>query len=126
MARSTLTSFCSLRRLTLWDDVALDLLTDGLLVALKQIGVVNVEFRSNNVCVRITGDDWAGRQVLVNTYDGGYPDLDAGLMAFLLRGRELEHEEITLKFPAARVPQDFCQRLLEVCSGLIDKTATAG
>ncbi|KAH7671530.1 hypothetical protein AAVH_42670, partial [Aphelenchoides avenae] len=52
------------------------------------------------------------RRTLVNTYDGDYSDLDVGLTTFLFRGRA-QDEELELKFPAARVPHDFCQRLLK-------------
>ncbi|KAH7701012.1 hypothetical protein AAVH_31862, partial [Aphelenchoides avenae] len=116
LVRSALTSFNALRRLTLGDDVPLDFLTDDFLVGLKDVGVVDFVLRSKEFRVRAR-DGWgapdAGRRVLVNTYDDDYPELDAGLTAYLFRGRELEHEAVSLKFPAARVHHDFCQLLLK-------------
>ncbi|KAH7669934.1 hypothetical protein AAVH_42845 [Aphelenchoides avenae] len=80
--------------------------------------MVDFEFRSAVFYVRAEDDDDSlggqdSRRILVNTYDGDYPDLDAGLMAFLFRGSEAQDEKLELKFPAARVPHDFCQRLLK-------------
>lgn len=119
LARSALAAFNSLRHLTLHSDVPLNLLTNDFLVALKHIGVVDFEFRSQLFWVRVGDGDWDttdSRRFLVNNYDGDYPDLDVGLTAFLFRGREAEHEAVALNFPAARVPRDFCQRLLQVSS----------
>lgn len=112
LARSVLTSFNSLRRLRLGNDMPLDFLTNEFLVALKQIGVVDFEFRSKPF--KRAGRGFGGR-ALRTTYDGNYPDLDAGLTAFLFRGTETD-EPVNLRIPAARVPQDFCQRLLKVSS----------
>ncbi|KAH7711923.1 hypothetical protein AAVH_20767, partial [Aphelenchoides avenae] len=83
VARSALTSFNSLRRLTLGNDVPLDLLTNDFLVALTHIGVVDFELRSEVFYVRADDDDDSlggqdSRRTLVNTYDGDYSDLDVG------------------------------------------------
>lgn len=122
VARSALISFNSLHRLTLEDNVPLDLLTDDFLVTFKNLGVANFEFRSKVFEVRVRDDDdddddWGGQdghRAIVNRYRGGYPHLDAGLMAFLFRGSEAQDEAVVLNFPAARVPHDFCRRLLKV------------
>lgn len=118
VARSALTSFSSVRRLEL--EIPFDLLTNDLLIALKHIGVAHFVVRWRYFNLRVDAGD---HQVLANVYFGGYPDLDVGLTEFLFRGSELEHEEVALKFPAARVPRDFCQRLLKVGMDLVSKTA---
>lgn len=125
VARSALTSINSLRHLTLGDDIPPDVLTNDLLVNLKDTGVAQFVFRSElfKLRARIEEGHFREPRVLVDTCDGGYPDLDAGVTAFLFRGSELEHQTVTLKFPAARVPHDFCQRLLKVGNGLDFTTA---
>ncbi|KAH7701808.1 hypothetical protein AAVH_31054, partial [Aphelenchoides avenae] len=100
LGRSALTSFNSLRELTLGDAVPLDFVTDDFLVALKNVGVA--KFNRNS------------RRVFAAGYNGAYPSLDAGITSFLFDD-DLFHDQqlVALGVPAARVPKDFCNRLLE-------------
>ncbi|KAH7711922.1 hypothetical protein AAVH_20766 [Aphelenchoides avenae] len=89
LGRSALTSFNSLHELTLGNAVPLSFVTEEFLFSLKNAGVAKFEFRSKLFTVR-DGDDWA--------FHGGH---------------RTRRSTTTARLPAARVPKDFCKRILE-------------
>ncbi|KAH7711917.1 hypothetical protein AAVH_20761 [Aphelenchoides avenae] len=115
LGRSALTSFNTLHELALGDAVPLDFVTDDFLVALKNVGVAKFVFRSNRFVVHKC-DGWGnhnGRRVFASGYNGAYPSLDAGITSFLFDDDVDEQQLVAVGLPAARVPKDFCNRLLE-------------
>ncbi|KAH7711916.1 hypothetical protein AAVH_20760 [Aphelenchoides avenae] len=111
LGRSALTSFNTLRELTLGDAIPLNFITDEFLVALKNMGVTKFEFRSKHFTVRST---FGLRRALAVDYNGTYPSLDAGITAFLFNNEiDDQLQGVELGLPAASVPREFCKRILE-------------
>ncbi|KAH7701807.1 hypothetical protein AAVH_31053 [Aphelenchoides avenae] len=112
LGRGALTSFNTMRELTLGDAVPLNFVTDEFLVALKDKGVTKFAFHSKHFTVRSTfGLRWA----LAVVYNGTYPSLDAGITAFLFNNEiDDQLQGVELGLPAASVPREFCKRILEV------------
>ncbi|KAH7704414.1 hypothetical protein AAVH_28390 [Aphelenchoides avenae] len=104
--REALTSFDRLEKLTI-DDAPLGLLSDDLLLAATQKRVMSLTLKSPHFRVGSRTLDAAAGP------GSGYPELSDGLCAFLFRNDLQESAKVELRFAAARVPQGFCQTLVE-------------
>ncbi|KAH7712608.1 hypothetical protein AAVH_20058 [Aphelenchoides avenae] len=92
IAREALMQFNRLETLEI-SDAPVNLLSDHFLIAATQKRVM---------CIELTSARFYA-----------YPELCDGALAFLFRTDLDESAKVELRFPAARVPQDFCLRLME-------------
>ncbi|KAH7693673.1 hypothetical protein AAVH_39289, partial [Aphelenchoides avenae] len=116
-ACEALMHFIRLETLTI-SDAPLKLLSDDFLLAATHKCVTSIQLKSTRFCMH-NGRDWgwnalSGGQVrAASGSEFDYPELCDGVLAFLFHNDLDETAKVELRFPAARVPEDFCLRLME-------------
>lgn len=109
VGRDSLIPFNRLEKLSI-NNASLDLLSDDLLLAATQKRVMSITLKSDHFRVRV-----GGRTIEAPvSSECIYSELCDGVLAFLFRKDLDDSAKVELRFPAARIPEDFCQHLLEV------------
>ncbi|KAH7697444.1 hypothetical protein AAVH_35473 [Aphelenchoides avenae] len=122
VGRGSLMSFHRLEKLAIYD-TPLELLSDDLLLAATQKRVMSLTLKSHRFQVG-DGRAWGGGGWNTNgparwhvqaaaTAEVDCPELCDSVLAFLFRDDLDENAKVELRFPGARVPQDFCQSIMD-------------
>lgn len=116
LSREALMSFSRLGELMI-DAVPPDFLNDYFLLAAAQKHVTSITFESHGSYVLVLPGGAAPtfRQIRVALgSEVNYPEFCDGIVAFLFRVDLDESTKVELRFPAARIPYDFCLKLMQV------------
>ncbi|KAH7715788.1 hypothetical protein AAVH_16829 [Aphelenchoides avenae] len=115
LSREALMSFSRLGELMI-DAVPPDFLNDYFLLAAAQKHVTSITFESHGSYVLVLPGGAAPtfRQIRVALgSEVNYPEFCDGIVAFLFRVDLDESTKVELRFPAARIPYDFCLKLMQ-------------